>query len=68
MGPVTRDKFARSPQPRALAYRVHCVTEQGRAFSFAGVFRSDWEAIDQAIDLGAAVARPQRVPPHSPRC
>lgn len=64
---VSRNQFARSPQPRASAYRVHCLNGQGRPFSFFGIFRSDWEAIDQAIERGAAVARPQRMPPAATR-
>jgi hypothetical protein len=37
---------------------------EGRQFRFEGIFASDWDAIDSALDQGALFALPQR----SDRC
>jgi hypothetical protein len=45
-------------------YVVLCVGMEGRQFRFEGIFASDWDAIDSALDQGALFALPQR----SDRC
>ena len=41
-------------------YVVRCIGESGRRFQVRGIFSSDWDAIESAIEQGAVFALPRR--------
>jgi hypothetical protein len=57
---MAQSKEAVPGRSNVAPYVVRCVGESGRHFQIRGIFGSDWDAIDCALEQGAMFALPRR--------